>query len=297
MCPTRIYQADEPNPHPIPVETPLHPPMSSQSDAAAIHQSDRASATERGSNGCRAVINYISGGQGGNGGDGGLQGYGGAGGTGEGPTLQYDIKAERIVVKTFTSPEATPSDFLRIPLANIDLRSEIRVDAETATVWRHRERKSVRRMYSARVVGHNEPMTVALYQGHNADEEWKRDLCDHSVLRHPHILQIYASASSFGIHAVIFHDDLVLLPHFLDSFRYYSAVLTVYIHWYTNAEWSDACKYYAGISPMGMLVCYSISACPPGHLCVEFSNFYTDDGFSPLTDRIIATPPEHAKSS
>jgi hypothetical protein len=104
--------------------------MSSQSDAAAIHQSDRASATERGSNGCRAVINYISGiplhlnnensglfckgGQGGNGGDGGLQGYDGAGGTGEGPTLQYDIKAERIVVKTFTSPEATPSGMLMI---------------------------------------------------------------------------------------------------------------------------------------------------------------------------------------
>ncbi|KAF7374291.1 hypothetical protein MSAN_00312300 [Mycena sanguinolenta] len=222
MRPTRVYQADKPNPRPILVETPLQPPMFSQSDAAAIQQSDRVSGTEHGRNGRRTFINYISGGRGGSGGGGGLRG--GAGG----PTLQYDMKAERIVVKNFTSPEATPSDFLRIPFGNIDLRSDIQVDAETGAVWRRHQWKSVRQMYSARVIGHNEPMTVALYEGDHAEEEWKRDLSCYSRLRHPHILQIYASASSSGIHAVVFHDELVLFSHFLEPFRY-SAVLKVYI--------------------------------------------------------------------
>ncbi|KAJ6474265.1 hypothetical protein C8R45DRAFT_1077604 [Mycena sanguinolenta] len=153
MPSTRVCQGGERNASRTAVETPVHPPMSSQSDAAAIldEQSDRALDTERESNECQIVNNYISGGQGGNGGGGGLQG--GAGGIGEGPTLQYDIKAENIVMKTFTCPELTPSDFLRIPLGNIDLRSEIQVNATRGVVWRGRERKCVRRMYSARVVG------------------------------------------------------------------------------------------------------------------------------------------------
>ncbi|KAJ6474262.1 hypothetical protein C8R45DRAFT_1011245, partial [Mycena sanguinolenta] len=190
-------------------------------------------------------------------------------------------------MKNFTNFEATPSDFLRIPLGNIDLRSEIRMDAEADAVWRHRERKSVRRMYSARVVGHNEPISVALYQGNNAEEEWKRDISYHSRFRHPHILQIYASASSSGIHATIFYDDLALLPHFLETFRY-SAVLTVYIYWYTNAEWTDACTYSASIPSIARLHWTRWIRRSTGRLCMEFSNFYTDDGLFPW---LLESPP------
>ncbi|KAF7364417.1 hypothetical protein MSAN_01102600 [Mycena sanguinolenta] len=265
-----------------PVEAPLQQrPKSPHSDtdaAPAEHPLERGVA-ERESNGWQTLISYISGGQGGSGGGGGL--HGGAGGTGEGTTLNYDIKAERIIMKTFNSPEATPSDFIRIPLGNIDLRNEIQVDAATGAVWRHREQKrtTVRRMYSARVIGHNEPMTVALYQGHNAEEEWKRDLTRHSGLRHPHILQIYASASSSGMHAVVFHDgattiaiihlelvefnndiDFVPWGQFFDSFRH-SAILTAYILWYMTVDWSNAYNYYMRNVTMQGLVRYSIIAC------------------------------------
>ncbi|KAJ6474273.1 hypothetical protein C8R45DRAFT_385093 [Mycena sanguinolenta] len=226
-----------------PVEAPLQQPsVSSHPDAQATRETHQPDLRAKRGTKWQTLINYLSGGQGGSGGGGGLQA--GAGGTGEGPALQYDIKAERIIMKTFNNSEATPSDFLRIPLGNIDLRSEIRVNPARRVVWRHRERKCVRRMYSARVVGHTEPLTVALYQGHSAEEEWKRHLARHSRLRHPHILQIYASASSSGIHATIFHDDLVLFSEFLDSFRD-SVVLRAYIHWYTDVDRDNAYEYYA----------------------------------------------------
>ncbi|KAJ6474194.1 hypothetical protein C8R45DRAFT_935593 [Mycena sanguinolenta] len=150
------------------VQTPLQ--QRSHSDAHATRTEYKPdTGVKSGGNDWRTVNNYISGGQGGSGG-GGLQG--GAGGVGEGLNLQYNIKAERVVMKTVIGSETTPADCFRIPLANIDLRSEIQVDAVTGAVWLRSERNetSIRRMYSARVIGHNEPMTVALYQGHNAEE-------------------------------------------------------------------------------------------------------------------------------
>ncbi|KAJ6456751.1 hypothetical protein C8R45DRAFT_1082084, partial [Mycena sanguinolenta] len=246
------------------VETPLQQPsISLHPDAPrATHQNN-----ERGGDGWRTLINYISGGQGGTGGS-GLRGHGGGGGTGEGPTLQYDIKTEHFIIKNFASPETTPSDFLRIPLGNIDLRSEIEVNAATGVVRRHRERKRARRMYSARVVGHNEPMTVALYQGDNAEEEWKRDISHHSGLRHPHILQIYASASSPGIHATVFHDDLVLFSRFLDSYRD-SVVLGAYILWSTISDFWNAHDYCERILPMKEKFRICWIRCSTGRLCME----------------------------
>ncbi|KAF7364457.1 hypothetical protein MSAN_01107100 [Mycena sanguinolenta] len=278
------------------VETPLQQRSKSSHldvDAARAERPLERGVAKREEYGWRTLINYISGGQGGSGGRGGV--HGGAGGAGEGPTLQYDIKAQRVVMKTFNGPEATPSDFLRIPLGHIDLRSVIRMDAATGAVSRRRERKSVRRMYTARVVGHNEPMTVALYQGHNAEEEWKRDLSRHSGVRHPNILQIYASASSSGIHATVFHDDLVLFEQFFDSFRD-SAVLRAYIRWYTvwtasivftklnllqDVDIQDAATHCVGlVSAMRNIQAptYWIRR-STGRLCIELRTSETEDTF------------------
>ncbi|KAF7364426.1 hypothetical protein MSAN_01103600 [Mycena sanguinolenta] len=240
-----------------PVETPLQQrSVSAHSDVHAVREPELG--TKHGSNGWRTLVNYISGGQGGRGGN-GLQGHGGAGGAGEGPTLHYDLKAENIVVKTFNGLDATPPDFLRIPLGNINLQSEIRADTATGVVWQH---------------CHNEPMTVAMYQGDNAEEEWKRDISHHSGLRHPHVLQIYASASSSGINAVVFHDDLVLFSHFLDSFCY-SVILRVYILAYTNADYRSAQRYSKDILSIEPLPCTLWIRCSTGRLCIEFSAFET----------------------
>ncbi|KAF7378115.1 hypothetical protein MSAN_00235800 [Mycena sanguinolenta] len=140
---------------------------------------------------------------------------------------------------TFTSNIITntaPSDFLRVPLGSIDLHAEIRLDATRGVVRRKHVRGSVRHMYSARVVGHNEPMTVAVYEGDNAEREWKRDLLRYSNLRHPHIFQIYAIASSSGIHASIFHGDLIPFEQFLESFPH-SVILQAYVRAYSSRDY------------------------------------------------------------
>lgn len=61
------------------------------------------------------------------------------------------------------------ADFRRIPLGDIDLKNEIRLNSESGVVDLKGSRGSVRRMYSARVDGPTSDMTVALYQG-NAEE-------------------------------------------------------------------------------------------------------------------------------
>ncbi|KAF7349787.1 hypothetical protein MSAN_01705900 [Mycena sanguinolenta] len=126
---------------------------------------------------------------------------------------------------TFTSHNITtpaPPDYLRIPLGSIDLRNEIRqVEAVGVVSSRSHHRGIVRRMYSARVGCLSTPMTVAL---------------------HPHILQLYATASSSGIHASVFHDDLIPFHQFLESFRH-SAILQAYIYAYTNVDDNEAFRY------------------------------------------------------
>jgi hypothetical protein len=53
-----------------------------------------------------------------------------------------------------------------IPLGDLDLQND------TGIISRHREggRSRVRRVYSARVEGRNSSVTVAMYQGHGAEE-------------------------------------------------------------------------------------------------------------------------------
>ncbi|KAF7333217.1 hypothetical protein MSAN_02429000 [Mycena sanguinolenta] len=150
---------------------------------------------------------------------------------------------------TFTNNTISilPADYLRIPLGSIDLRNEIRLEP-AGVISRNRGQGAVRRLYSARVGCRNKPMTVALYQGDHAEEarflyqpevvvlihrqEWRKSVSIHSGLRHPHILQIYGTASSSRIQAAVFHDDLIPFDQFLESFHH-SAILQAYIIAYT----------------------------------------------------------------
>ncbi|KAF7337146.1 hypothetical protein MVEN_02152600 [Mycena venus] len=127
---------------------------------------------------------------------------------------------------TFTASPAVPSDFRRIPLGDIDLLREIHVDYNSGIVDRHARMQVRRRVHSARVEGQS--VTVVVYQGNGADEEWRRDLEKHLSLWHPNIIQIYGTASSHGKHATLYHDDLIPFQHFLDLYRH-SPILTVYV--------------------------------------------------------------------
>ncbi|KAJ7104752.1 hypothetical protein C8R44DRAFT_807819 [Mycena epipterygia] len=50
-------------------------------------------------------------------------------------------------------------------------------------------------------------MTVALYQGNNAEENWKKEISKYSRLRHPNLVQLYGTVTSpCGVYAMVFHD-------------------------------------------------------------------------------------------
>jgi hypothetical protein len=61
-------------------------------------------------------------------------------------------------------------DFRTIPLGDINLQAEIDLNRGSRVVDRTRDRGSVRRVYSARVMGLEGNMTVAMYQGDGAEE-------------------------------------------------------------------------------------------------------------------------------
>ncbi|KAJ6549638.1 hypothetical protein B0H10DRAFT_2128352, partial [Mycena sp. CBHHK59/15] len=83
-------------------------------------------------------------------------------------------------------------------------------------------------MYSARIDGHSSDMTVTVYQGQDAEEDWRQDLDQYSGIRHPNFLQIYGAVQSSGLHAVVFYDDLVPLDEMYDSYHN-SPILYVYL--------------------------------------------------------------------
>ncbi|KAJ7623827.1 hypothetical protein B0H17DRAFT_1289410 [Mycena rosella] len=49
-------------------------------------------------------------------------------------------------------------------------------------------------------------MTVAIYEGDNAEENWREAISRHSNFRHPNIIQLFGTARSSKIHAAIFYD-------------------------------------------------------------------------------------------
>ncbi|KAJ6512553.1 hypothetical protein C8R45DRAFT_1152250 [Mycena sanguinolenta] len=136
------------------------------------------------------------------------------------------------------------SGFRRIPLGDVNLLNEIQVHSVSVTPSPHHERGSVtrllirpliRRTYSARVKGRRSDMTVAVYQGHNAEEEWRRDVDKYSGVRHPKFLQVYGVTGSSSLYATVFHDDLVSLQEIYWLCRR-STLATAYLDAYFGLE-------------------------------------------------------------
>ncbi|KAJ6512549.1 hypothetical protein C8R45DRAFT_960704 [Mycena sanguinolenta] len=142
------------------------------------------------------------------------------------------------VTKNYATP-TVPPDFRMIPVGDIDLQHEVHMDNSAGFV---RRRPCRRRVFAAKIDG-TRPMTVFMYQGHRAEDEWRRDIAKYMSMRHPNIVQIYAAASSKDIHATVFHDDLIPFSHFL-ALYHDSPLLTVYIHDYCNAEFKAASHFF-----------------------------------------------------
>ncbi|KAJ7017081.1 hypothetical protein C8F04DRAFT_1338578 [Mycena alexandri] len=130
-------------------------------------------------------------------------------------------------------------DFRMVPMGDIDLQQELIMNKESWAVGRRRKRTPVRRVYSAKLEGRSTALTVAVYQGEGAEEDWRRDVETHMSVRHPNILQIYGTASSGAMYATIFHDDLIPIQPLVASS---SPIMTVYIYACYVGGW-EVCEY------------------------------------------------------
>ncbi|KAJ7469386.1 hypothetical protein B0H11DRAFT_2283845 [Mycena galericulata] len=133
-----------------------------------------------------------------------------------------------------------PPDFRMIPLGDIYLRHGVGVAARSTGTM------GARRVYSARIEGKRRDMTVAIYQGDNAEQEWRDALSKYLWLRHPNFLQLYGAASSVGIHTIIFHDELIPGEEFQRLYGHlHSMMIHIYARW--EAEGKDAEEYFDSV--------------------------------------------------
>jgi hypothetical protein len=125
--------------------------------------------------------------------------------------------------------DALMAGFRMIPLDEIDLLEEIRLEDETYIVKRGGQRPHLRRIYAAKIEGRKSCLTVALYQGDGAEEvwyikllpvfsdlpaqNWRGDVERHSIVRHPSFVQFQglARSSKTMIWAIIFDDGTSLI--------------------------------------------------------------------------------------
>ncbi|KAJ6556375.1 hypothetical protein B0H19DRAFT_141744 [Mycena capillaripes] len=154
------------------------------------------------------------------------------------------------------SEDTAMPGFRTIPMGDLELLSEIQLNDETGLVRRQPGRNSVtrlligplsRRTYSARVNGRNSDMTVAVYQGQNAEEEWRQDVSKYSGVRHPKFLQVYGVSGSSNLYATVFHEDLIPVQEIYWMCRR-STLATGYLDAYFGLELADAEIYIHLIS-------------------------------------------------
>ncbi|KAJ7902920.1 hypothetical protein B0H13DRAFT_2026042 [Mycena leptocephala] len=97
-------------------------------------------------------------------------------------------------------------------------------------------------MYSAAVHGSLSTMTVAVFDGENAEERWMEAISIYSYLRHPNVLQLFGTTTSTDYYTAIFHDDLVS-AHKLLLESSESALWKFYFQHFLRDGFRDAASY------------------------------------------------------
>ncbi|KAF7353115.1 hypothetical protein MSAN_01498800 [Mycena sanguinolenta] len=200
---------------------------------------------------------YITGGFGGSGGEGGDQG--GDGGTGQGPTVY------------FGQPETRePSDFRTIRRGDLKLLKEVRLSTESGVVSRQSREVDVRRaVYHAEIRGDPGIVTVAMYQGDGAEEEWRKHVATYKSMWHPNIMQLYGLVSTKELYAMVFHDELIPYAQFRRRFEH-SPILRTYIIGYCRTEWQEATNYIGNVIGSSMETSVWIRP-STGQLCLDLA--------------------------
>ncbi|KAJ7627348.1 hypothetical protein FB45DRAFT_835558 [Roridomyces roridus] len=124
-------------------------------------------------------------------------------------------------------------------------------------------------------------MTVALYLGQDAEEQWRREISKYSHLRHPNLMQVYATASSNGIWATVFHDEMIPLDNFLQTYGRHSPLWAMYVLFCSNTLLTNVfqahMECYPGRQTDIWPSCTWVRS-GSGRLCVDFTIVDCADG-------------------
>ncbi|KAJ6583802.1 hypothetical protein B0H10DRAFT_2234643 [Mycena sp. CBHHK59/15] len=193
-----------------------------------------------------------------------------------------DGKFKTVTNINYPAPTASP-DFRNILLGDLDLFSEIRLDRGTYLVNHHR---GSRRIYPSKVYGIKSNKTVAIYQGKNAEEEWKRDISRYSRFRHHNLVQLFGIVNAeCGLHAAVFNDELIPAQHVLEKHGA-SRLSTVYLLVRLAEELEDAQQFIDSLSETFMPLLDITEDENEIILMVGSSPFPRKDGY--ITDAIAA---------
>ncbi|KAJ7651325.1 hypothetical protein FB45DRAFT_34692 [Roridomyces roridus] len=165
---------------------------------------------------------------------------------------------------------STIDDYRRLTRSDIDLRREILLDDQCAHFHRPDCKNALRRMYSAKIHGVESERAVSVYHGANSEAEWREYVARHSRIWHPTVLQIFGLASFSGVHAVVAHDDMLLIDDFIDL-HHLSHSMTVYMH----VCWTDYDDYLQYRQEMGLGFRREETSwvrLSTGRLCVELAS-------------------------
>ncbi|KAK7029949.1 hypothetical protein R3P38DRAFT_890012 [Favolaschia claudopus] len=117
-------------------------------------------------------------------------------------------------------------------------------------------------------------MTVVVYEGRNAEEEFKKDVARYMKFRcesHPSFFQLYGTVHSEYFNAIIFYEAMIPLKTFQSSYRR-SPMLPCYVYAYAAHEFSAAASYLFSMFGLllGPLGDYTLSLRPStGRLCID----------------------------
>ncbi|KAK7029952.1 hypothetical protein R3P38DRAFT_890283 [Favolaschia claudopus] len=218
----------------------------------------------------------VWGGIGGQGGRGGQDG--GTGGNGEGTTFNVS-RAERLIVhvndrrasknsRTLDSAgNSAPPEF---SICDINLQREVHL-TDSRVCFRRRKRDVVRR-YHAAEVNDRKDMTVVVYEGADAEEEFKKDVARSMKFRHPSFLQLYGTVHSGNNYASIFYDVLLPWRDIKSNYRQ-SPMVFCYMFAYVTNEFDDVSAYFQrrfGSGLYGTGIDYTLFLRPSsGRLCID----------------------------
>ncbi|KAF7344250.1 hypothetical protein MVEN_01716300 [Mycena venus] len=139
-----------------------------------------------------------------------------------------------------------PPDFRMIPIGDLNLLREIRHDGGSGVIDRRKRRAPVRRMYTARITGSQSAVTAVMFQGEGAEEQCRAAISQYITVRHPNILQLYGLARTRGLHAAVFHDDLIPYKEVREKYCH-SHFSTVFFWACMKGQLQDARGYVSSI--------------------------------------------------